>query len=81
VLLRPQKWNEVKSGNDVLTCDTCGRILFYDPAHEPAPPEPEKKRSRKAKKETQVEAQPESDDGSEATREAAQIEVPADRAS
>ena len=48
VLLRPQKWNEIKAGNEVLTCDSCGRILFYDPAHEP-PPAPEKKKSKKTK--------------------------------
>ena len=78
VLLRPQKWNEIKSGDEVLTCDTCGRILFYDPTHEPAPPvEPEKKRARKAKVETQIET----NDGSETPGEAAQIEVPADSAS
>lgn len=49
VLLRPQKWNEIKAGGEVLTCDSCGRILFYDPAHEPPPPEPEKKKTRKAR--------------------------------
>jgi len=49
VLLRPQKWNEVKAGAEVMTCDSCGRILFYDPAHEPPPPEPDKKKSRKSK--------------------------------
>jgi hypothetical protein len=49
VLLRPQKWNEIKSGNDITTCDSCGRILFYDPAHEPPPPEPDKKKTKKTK--------------------------------
>jgi predicted nucleic acid-binding Zn-ribbon protein len=48
VLLRPQKWNDIKGATEVLTCDSCGRILFYDPAHEPPPPE-EKKKSRKSK--------------------------------
>ncbi|MBV9145385.1 MAG: hypothetical protein JO065_05675 [Acidobacteria bacterium] len=48
VLLRPQKWNEIKAGGEVLTCDSCGRILFYDPAHEPPPPEPKKQRKAKA---------------------------------
>jgi uncharacterized protein len=49
VLLRPQKWNEIKAGGEVMTCDSCGRILFYDPAHEPPLPEPEKKKSKKTK--------------------------------
>ena len=49
VLMRPQKWNELKAGTEVMTCDSCGRILFYDPAHEPPPPEPEKKKTRKSK--------------------------------
>ena len=55
VLLRPQKWNEIKAGNEVMTCDSCGRILFYDPAHEPPPPE-EKKKSKKAKAASAIEA-------------------------
>jgi len=49
VLMRPQKWNELKAATEVMTCDSCGRILFYDPAHEPPPPEPEKKKTRRAK--------------------------------
>lgn len=56
VLMRPQKWNEVKAGGEVMTCDSCGRILFYDPAHEPPPPEPEKKKSKKSKPATESEA-------------------------
>lgn len=56
VLMRPQKWNEVKAGGEVMTCDSCGRILFYDPAHEPPPPEPEKKKSKKSKPATEPEA-------------------------
>ena len=49
VLMRPQKWNELKAATEVMTCDSCGRILFYDPAHEPPPPEPDKKKTRKAR--------------------------------
>jgi hypothetical protein len=56
VLLRPQKWNEIKAGGEVMTCDSCGRILFYDPAHEPPPPQPEKKKSKKSKPAAEAEA-------------------------
>jgi predicted nucleic acid-binding Zn-ribbon protein len=38
VLLRPQKYVEVCANQQVLTCDSCGRILFYVAASEaPAP--------------------------------------------
>jgi uncharacterized protein len=29
--LRPQTWNQVRQG-EVLTCDSCGRLLYWDPA-------------------------------------------------
>ncbi len=32
VMLRPQVWEEVRNGTVVHTCDTCGRILYYDAA-------------------------------------------------
>ena len=38
VLLRPQKYNEIRTNEQIITCDSCGRILYYDPAHEPPPP-------------------------------------------
>lgn len=33
MMVRPQKWNELvdRSDQQVMTCDTCGRLLFYDP--------------------------------------------------
>jgi uncharacterized protein len=74
VLLRPQKWNEIKAGGEVMTCDSCGRILFYDPAHEPPPPEPEKKKSKKAKPAAEVENPSESS-------EAGDVQVSADHLS
>ena len=37
VVLRPQVYNDVRGGDKVVVCDSCQRILFYDPAHEPPP--------------------------------------------
>ncbi|HWR36592.1 MAG TPA: C4-type zinc ribbon domain-containing protein [Clostridia bacterium] len=36
VLLRPQIYNEVRGNEGVQICDSCSRILYYDPANEPA---------------------------------------------
>jgi len=34
VMLRPQKYNEVRSGQHAVTCDSCQRILYFNPAEE-----------------------------------------------
>ena len=53
--IRPQTWNQLREG-ELLTCDSCFRLLYWDPAMAPAPapPQPEAKPRRKAAK-----AQPE----------------------
>jgi predicted nucleic acid-binding Zn-ribbon protein len=33
--IRPQTWNELREG-ELLTCDSCGRLLYWDPAIAPA---------------------------------------------
>lgn len=40
--LRPQIWNELREGH-LLTCDSCSRMIYWDPALAPAPkaPQPE----------------------------------------
>ncbi len=47
VMIRPQTWQEIRSNEQIIACSSCGRILYYDPAHEPAPdPVPAKKKSK-----------------------------------
>jgi uncharacterized protein len=40
--IRPQTWNELREGQ-LLTCDSCSRLLYFDPALQPLPkaPQPE----------------------------------------
>jgi predicted nucleic acid-binding Zn-ribbon protein len=49
--VRPQTWNQLREG-ELLTCDSCFRLLYWDPAMAPAPapPQPEAKSRRKAAK-------------------------------
>jgi len=37
VLLRPQVYNELRSTEKFITCDSCQRILYYDPTHDSNP--------------------------------------------
>jgi uncharacterized protein len=63
VMLRPQTWQELKTNEQMITCSSCGRILYYDPAHEPPPPPAEqpkkKRRTADAEAETEAETAPE----------------------
>lgn len=38
--VRPQTWNQLREG-ELLTCDSCGRLLYWDPAMAPAPKTPQ----------------------------------------
>lgn len=38
--VRPQTWNQLREG-ELLTCDSCGRLLYWDPAFIPAPKSPQ----------------------------------------
>jgi predicted nucleic acid-binding Zn-ribbon protein len=46
VVLRPQTYNEVRSGK-LIYCDSCQRILYYDPSKEAPVPEAEKNNRRR----------------------------------
>jgi uncharacterized protein len=37
VRLRPQHYNEVFNGQQIVYCDSCQRVLYYNPANEPKP--------------------------------------------
>jgi hypothetical protein len=41
VVLRPQTFNEVRSGK-LIYCDSCQRVLYYDPSKDAAAAHPEK---------------------------------------
>ena len=36
MLLRPQRWNDIRERdhNEMTTCESCGRLLWYDPARD-----------------------------------------------
>jgi uncharacterized protein len=34
VMLRPQTYNEIRSGKETIICDSCQRILYFNPAEE-----------------------------------------------
>ena len=48
VMIRPQTWQEIRGNEQIVTCSSCGRIFYFDPAHEAPPPEQPKKKRRAA---------------------------------
>ena len=36
MLLRPQRWNDLRDrdNHEMFTCESCGRLLYYDPARD-----------------------------------------------
>src|SRR5579871_1840164 len=47
VMLRPQTYNEVRSGNQAIVCDSCQRILYFNPAEELADQKPSTTRAKR----------------------------------
>lgn len=57
VMIRPQTWQEIMTNEQIVTCGSCGRIFFYDPAHEPPPPAaPVKKKAKATARENDAES-------------------------
>jgi predicted nucleic acid-binding Zn-ribbon protein len=56
VMIRPQTWQEVLTNEQIVTCSSCGRILYYDPAHEAPVEPPKKKRARSAESDSEAES-------------------------
>lgn len=56
VMVRPQTWQEIRTNEQIITCNSCGRILYFDPANEVATPEPARKKKARA---AEVETEPE----------------------
>jgi len=61
VMVRPQIWQDIRTNEQIITCNSCGRILYFDPASEAAAPEPAKKKSkaRAAEIESETQTEPE----------------------
>ena len=60
VMIRPQTWEDIRTNEQIITCGSCGRIFYYDPANEPvveAPPA--KKKSKSQASAAQPETEPE----------------------
>src|SRR5579864_5097189 len=47
VILRPQTYNEVRSGKETVVCDSCQRILYFDPKEELVEQKPSVHRPRR----------------------------------
>jgi uncharacterized protein len=62
VMVRPQIWQEIRTNEQIITCNSCGRILYFDPASEAAaPPEAAKKKSKARAAEVESETEPQSE--------------------
>jgi len=58
VMIRPQTWEEIRTNEQIISCSSCGRIFYYDPANEPPPDPPVKKKSKAQSTQTEAETEP-----------------------
>lgn len=47
VVLRPQTYAEIRTNEKIMLCDSCSRILYYDPSHEPPPEAPARAKTKR----------------------------------
>jgi len=47
VMLRPQTYNEIRSGQQIVFCDSCQRVLYFNPADELVDQKPTLHRARR----------------------------------
>jgi predicted nucleic acid-binding Zn-ribbon protein len=56
VMLRPQTYNEIRSGETLVTCDSCQRILFFHPQNDEVAVERETVNTRRKRPRPKAEA-------------------------
>ena len=54
VMLRPQTYNEVRNGEQLIVCESCQRILYFDPATGVAVEKPSLTAKRRARPKTHI---------------------------
>lgn len=59
VMLRPQTWQEIRGNEQVVTCGSCGRILYFDPANEVVAEPPKRKSKPRAASEPEADSETE----------------------
>src|SRR5579859_93466 len=64
-MVRPQTWQEIRENEQIVTCSSCGRILYFDPSYET--PEPPKKKAKARASEAEGESEAEAPAETETT--------------
>jgi len=74
VMIRPQTWEEIRTNEQMITCNSCDGFLLR-PSHEaPPPPEPPKKKSKARAAETEPATEPEAEPAVEPAAETTPIQ-------